>query len=468
MHPVENDLVIRPALQSYGPPLWNGAVWIGEVWVDAIDDSYWNAGPTGLPVRCRLLESQGYTRARLLVRTESRPLGFVEVAISDGDFDFDTLRRRVAELQRMCSPQAPTPAGSAGVGCTDRDRVKSVTVILCTRDRVALLRTALASILAVDYPDFETIVVDNAAKTSATREYVLSLGAPRVRIVDEPRPGLSRARNAGLLAATGDIVAFTDDDVVVDRYWLRALVDGFAMGTSTSCVSGLVPAGELRTPAQAYFDRRVGWANSSEPRVFDWTHPPRDVPLFPFAVRHYGTGANFAMERDIALRLGGFDEALGAGSPTGGGEDIDMFFRILRAGRQLVHNPAAIVWHRHRADDEGILEQTRGYGMGLGAWLRKIAGDREAAMLALKVATCHGPAFVRHIRGATQESAAPTDLEGLLPPNIGSVTWRSITKGLWAYGSARREGRASAPLLERSDVIGTRLLSTRLASGEPH
>ena len=83
------------------------------------------------------------------------------------------------------------------------------------------------------------------------------------------------------------------------------------------------------------------------------------------------------MERDVVRRLGGFDEVLGPGTSTGAGEDLDMFFRILRSGRQLVHDPAVIVWHRHRAENEALLEQTRGYGLGLGAWLSCLAFWRD-------------------------------------------------------------------------------------------
>jgi glycosyltransferase involved in cell wall biosynthesis len=323
-----------------------------------------------------------------------------------------------------------------------------VTVVLCTRDRPALLRTALESVLAMDYPDFDVIVVDNASSTDATRNYVLGLAEPRVRVIDQPRPGLARARNTGLLAATSDIVAFTDDDVVVDRHWLRALLDGFARGVSVSCVSGIVPAGELRTPAQAYFDRRVGWSRSTDARVFDWARPPRDVPLFPFAVRCYGVGANFAVKRDVVRRLGGFDEFLGPGTSTGGGDDIDMFFRILRSGRQLVREPAAVVWHRHRPENEALLEQTRGYGLGLGAWLAKIARDPEIVRLAVKTAAVRAPACVRHIRAASIESAPSASLATLLPPRIGDETWRFMLKGAWAYRSALHDERLPEPLLD--------------------
>jgi glycosyltransferase involved in cell wall biosynthesis len=304
-----------------------------------------------------------------------------------------------------------------------------------------LLRTALESVLAVDYPGFEVIVVDNASKTADTRNYVVGLSHPRLQLIHEPQPGASRARNAGLMAASGDVVAFVDDDVVVDRHWLRALMNGFTRGPSVSCVSGIVPAAEIRTPAQAYFDARVGWSDATNARVYDLATPPRDVPLFPFAVRCYGTGASFAVERDVAVRIGGFDEHLGPGTPTGGGEDLDLFFRILRSGRQLVHEPSAVAWHRHRADNEALLAQTRGYGLGLGAWLSKIAGDPETAWLAVKTVALRSPSFIRHLRNASREAAPSTTLAELLPPGIGEETTKFFIQGARAYRSARRAAR---------------------------
>ncbi|REE73189.1 glycosyl transferase family 2 [Rhodococcus wratislaviensis] len=446
MDPAAPALTLRPALDSPERPDWDGAVWIGEVWVGAIEDADRAGRAAGIPVRCRLAGAEGYGRARLLVRADGRPLGFVEIEVSESSVNFGELRRRVAGL-RVTEPDRPVRAGPARVA---EGNAVPVTVVVCTRDRVSMLRAALRSVLAVDYPSFDVLVVDNAPRTDATRQYVLGLADPRVRLIREPLPGLSRARNTGLSAATGDIVAYTDDDVVVDRHWLSALVDGFGRGPSVSCVSGMVPAGEIRTPAQAYFDRRVGWSDSTDARVFDWAKPPADVPLFPFTVRCYGTGANFAVERDVVRRLGGFDEALGAGAPTGGGEDIDMFFRILRSGRQLVHDPAAIVWHRHRDDSEGLLVQSRGYGLGLGAWLAKIAGDPEMATLAATTAARRGGALVRHLRASSKETAPPADLAEFLPAGLGSTTVRSIMKGPWAYRSARREGRSPAPLRKRT------------------
>jgi GT2 family glycosyltransferase len=419
-------------------PSWSGAIWIGEVWLDAVDSASQASVSSGMPAVCRLQNAEGFSRARLLVRDRERAVGFVDIAVNDSEVAFSDLRDQVVAQQYSLTRAIPTRTKSWS------DKSACVTVIVCTRDRTEMLKSALASILAADHPDFGVLVVDNAPSSDATHEFVNGLADPRVRLITEPRPGLSRARNAGLRAATGDVVAFVDDDVIVDRDWLDILVRGFGYGDSVACVSGMVPAGELRTPAQAYFENRVGWSESADVRVFEWSQAPKDVPLFPFEVRHYGTGANFAIDRRVALSIGGFDERLGAGTPASGGEDIDMFFRILRSGRQLVHEPAAIAWHRHRSTADDLRAQTRGYGLGLGAWLAKVASDPAMAMLAAKTVLRRGSALVRHLRSASQDASPSAAVEADLPPDIGSGTWRFVLKGAWAYLVAHRARGAAS------------------------
>jgi GT2 family glycosyltransferase len=424
------EITIPPVFSAGEPPAWDGAVWVGELWTDTLELTE--------QARYRLQFADGFGRARLLVRCDRGPLGFVEVEIVDRSVDVDTLRRLVAALPEP----APVP--------TRPVRTPAISVVICTRDRVSMLETALDSVRAADYPDVEIIVVDNtpdhAAATDATRRYVDALGDPRVRLVEERRPGLSRARNTGMLAATGDVVAFTDDDVVVDRHWLTAIARGFARAEGVWCVSGLVPGAELRTPAQAYFDARVGWSSGLRARVFDCAAPPSDIPLFPFAVGHYGTGANFAVDRRAVTDLGGFDEALGAGSPSGGGEDLDIFFRILHGGGRLVYDPASIVWHRHRASGEGLAAQSFTYGVGLGAWIAKIAGDRRTAPKAFGTAVLKGSAFLKYVADSAETSRPAADLAALLPDGLSTPAWRSVLAGARAYRAGLREGRRPRPL----------------------
>ncbi|WP_072688124.1 glycosyltransferase family 2 protein [Rhodococcus marinonascens] len=423
---LDRRIPLVPALASEEAPTWNGAVWVGALHLPAPENAEYY-----------LERAEGYRRARFLVRQERMVLGFVELGIEGGQIDTAELRREVAGL--LTATVSDPACAEAGIDPT-------VTVVVCTRDRLESLKVALASILMLDHPDYEVIVVDNAPRTDATLRYVAELGDPRVRVVTEARPGLSRARNAGIAAAKTEIVAFTDDDVVVDPHWLTELVAGFRIGDAVGCVCGIVPSGEIRTPAQSYFDQRVGWASSCVPRLFDLADPPADVPLFPFQVGIYGTGANFAVDRRVVFDLGGFDEALGAGAPTDGGEDLDMFFRVLHSGRQLVYRPSAVVWHRHRADNDALAVQARGYGLGLGAWLAKIALNPHTRWLALRLAVTKAPTFFSLSRKMSHSAAPPSGLAGELPAGIGATELRSMVRGPYAYLKARREGRDPAPM----------------------
>ena len=409
-------------------PAWSGAQWVGLLDLEDL------RGAIASEVDVRLLDAAGYTNARLLVREEGQVRGFVTVGVVQGRIDALDVDRAAADLRGIDAHPRPNAS-------------PTVSVVLCTRDRADQLAVALESVRALDYPRLEIIVVDNAPTTSATADHVATIDDARVGIVAEPRPGLSRARNTGLRHASGEIVAFTDDDVVVDEAWITHLVEGFARAQDVVCVTGLVPSGELREPVQAYFDQRVTWARSCRPMEFRLSAPPVDAPLFPFQVGIYGTGANFALRRDAAFALGGFDEALGAGSPTGGGEDIDMFARVVTAGHGLAYEPSAIVWHRHRSDAGALTAQAVGYGIGLGAWLTKVALDRRLVLSAIRRAA----GAARRVVSLARPAAVAGDV-GIDPAlreflsEVGRVERRAIKSGPWRYAKARRQG-AAQPLL---------------------
>ena len=171
--------------------------------------------------------------------------------------------------------------------------------------------------------------------------------------------------------------------------------------------------------------------------------------LFPFQVGQYGTGANFAMRRSVILALGGFDEALGVGSPTRGGEDIDIFTRVLLDGRALSYQPTALVWHRHRADISALHEQIAGYGVGLGAWIAKLMMDRRTAPMVLRRAV-NGLLHARKMTKVNVRHGRP-DLGSELP-NLARTELTALCRGPLAYWKARRSGARKAPLLGHSAI----------------
>jgi GT2 family glycosyltransferase len=410
-------MIMKPVMTHNGAAEWDGATWIGEVDESAISRA-------GAREKLRLASSQGYANARFLVKSGAGIRGFIDVPARAGLVDAIDMKRALTALP--AAKVAPRPA-----------ELPSVTVIICTRDRATQLASALDSVLALDYPDFDVVIVDNAPATTETNDLVTALDDSRVTLVTENTPGISFARNTAIMAARGSIIAFTDDDVVVDRGWLHALVAGFTRDETIDLVSGLVPSGELRTPVQAYFDDRVSWSRNVAERVFSMDDQPADLPMFPFSIGEFGTGANFALRRDRALALGGFDTAFGVGSRTGGGEDLDMFMRVLLSGRKLAIEPTAIVWHRHRADISALARQARGYGTGLGAWITKIALHPRTRRMVI----ARGPEAARRLFSKGSGSTSATD--PVLRAAIRRVGWLellSVFIGPFAYLLQRMAG----------------------------
>jgi GT2 family glycosyltransferase len=394
-----------------------------------------------------------YAAVRLLVRLHHRPLGFVTVPLEDERLP----ATRVAELiWRELRAEVDAHLLQDGLGRVDRIPIAglvaerpprclqaaamgapapTVTVVVCTRDRPRSLARCLEALGRVRYHPFEVVVVDNAPATDETLAVVRARSAadPRVRYAREPRPGLSRARNRGLREARGELVAFTDDDVVVDPGWLHGVVRGFGRSPSVACVTGLVPSARLENAEQRYFDRRVSWAVSCTPRRYDLHAGTRESPLYPYAAGQFGTGANFAFRTATLRRLGGFDEALGAGAPAGGGEDLDVFVRTILAGHELAYEPAAIVWHEHRVGLGQLRRQLFNYGVGLAAFATKYLSDRRTARDVL----VRLPGGLRHLRSIARRSERPAGLpRSVLLSELLGLAWGPV-----AYWLGRRRGR---------------------------
>ena len=257
----------------------------------------------------------------------------------------------------------------------------SVSVVVPTCANPGPLERCLRSILRSEYEDFEVIVVENRPRSSGTARMIVEqfAGESRLRYVEEPRPSASLARNAGLASAEGEVVAFTDDDVVVDPLWLRASAGALAGSGPVACVTGLILPLELESESQLLLEQFAGFGKGFEPRTYRLPEAREDNPLLPYAAGSLGSGASIVMLTAVARELGGFDPALGPATAARGGEDLDLLARVLRNGYAVSYEPRAIVWHEHPGGSARLRHQVYSYGIGLGAMLGKqlIASPRR-------------------------------------------------------------------------------------------
>jgi GT2 family glycosyltransferase len=214
---------------------------------------------------------------------------------------------------------------------------------------------------------FEILVVDNAPTDERNQD--VAGGIPGVRYVREPLPGLDFARNRAITEARGELIAFVDDDVVVDEWWLEGLYGALEDNPDASGVTGLVLPYALETPAQILFESRGGFGRGFEPIRYGQVLPGN--PLYPCGAGIFGAGANMAFRREVLTSLGGFDEALDTGASLPGGGDLDIFYRLIRAGHTLVYEPRFAAFHEHRHDLDGLRQQYVSWGRGFAAFAVK-------------------------------------------------------------------------------------------------
>jgi cellulose synthase/poly-beta-1,6-N-acetylglucosamine synthase-like glycosyltransferase len=219
-----------------------------------------------------------------------------------------------------------------------------VSIVVPVLNGGAAFGDLLKSLQHLSYPKecHEIIVVDNGSDDDSAAR-ALAAGPP-VRLVTEPRRGASLARNAGVAAARGDIVAFTDADCVVTRGWLEALTQPFA----DPSIGGV--GGRTETYLPGTWTERHAARTRHLDAEFHLRHP-----TFPFAPT-----ANAAFRRSLFDTIGGFDPEFPWGEP------IDFCKRVVRdGGARLAFAPRAIVFHRARATLGGFYRQQQGYGYSL-------------------------------------------------------------------------------------------------------
>jgi glycosyltransferase involved in cell wall biosynthesis len=343
-------------------------------------------------------KEQFYRRAICFVYLHAQPLGAVEFVFDKKGVDAQTCAQRIWQRlstqinHHLFQDGLPLVNGVSVEGLLSADLPRClvereqflayapfVSIIVPTHDRRDNLRLCVRALLNLQYPHYEVIVVDNAPSTNATAELIQQTygDVPQLRYIREDRAGPSWARNAGIAAASSEIIAFTDDDVEVDPNWLTELVGAFELVENVGCVTGQVQPLELETPAQYWCEENAGllWF-----REYNNAHKRFTRRIFTRAERHmhlyriglFGCGANMAFRADILRSINGFDPALGGTGPVRSGEDVAAFFATIMRGYTLVYEPNALIYHQHRTTYEALLQQFYNYGVGLTAYLTKI------------------------------------------------------------------------------------------------
>ena len=408
----------------------NEPTWVGEL--DRL------APPHDLQV------GPGYRAARLLVTVAGTPQGQVTVPLRAG-------RATAAELAAALAPLGPPAAVRAAPVSAE-----PITVVIATRNRPESLGRGRRSVLAGDHPSLQVVVVDNDPDDERTARIVDTFASPRVRYVRESRRGASVGRNRGLAEARTDVVAFTDDDTEVDRGWASRISGAFATDPALTCLSGPVLAARLGTPEERAADVALAWNKGFTPRRFSMAAPPADSPIFPFSPGLFGIGANLAVRAPQARAVGAFDEAMGPGTPTHGGEDCEFMVRMVLAGHTLGYVPGAYVWHHHRVDQAALRSQLEGYAVGLGSFLAKVAMSPQGRSAALR----RLPAAIARLRHISDREAGAGEA---MPADADQTRTRGLLAGPGAYlrsrRAVRRAGGTVPALMPAHSDAPTRALS---------
>lgn len=383
--------------------------------------------PGGLDRLGRELGSSPADQALVLVSMCGEPLGAATLATrelaDDPGAGLGLLRTELERAQKRHGH----PPGAGAEHCRWRDRVLGrtlsavpITLVICTAGRPARLRETLRGVAAIEYPEFELLLVDNAPRDDTNQRILAEFsGRFNARYLVEPVPGLARARNTAIRHSDGAIIAFTDDDVRVDPLWLWGIRLGFELRTDVGVVSGPVLPAELGSLAQDLFERQGGHSKARGfERVIHRRAPGAQSPYLPLPP--FGVGCNMAFRRVALEQIGLFDTALGAGTPARAGEDTAAITELMVRGWAAAHEPAALLWHYHRETLGELAVQRHSYGVGLGAYYTALlARDPRRFWPLLKLA----PAALRIVaspkplgadaRAAAQSSSA-IDRRGLV------------------------------------------------------
>ncbi len=307
------------------------------------------------------------------------------------------------------------------------DTEPSVSVVVPTLDRAEKVSAVVTAVLEGEQPPLEVVIVDQS-RGEETKQALEALRDARVRYVAHAPPSSSGARNAGARAARGEYVAFLDDDVEITQSWLVAV---FAETGRLGRPDALF--GEVHAPSGFAPDRDhlpVSIFHVERPRVWhDVVHPNR-----------VGYAANFVCRRDVLLAVGGFDARLGPGSEFPGAEDMDLGYRLLKAGYRVASTPGFEIVHQQWRDPDDLPRLFYGYNLGGAAFCAKHirTGDlRPLRFLAEQVA---GDA--RMIASALRRRST---VRARVAAARSAGTWSGFVRGLRSLDGVSARARGTSP-----------------------
>lgn len=212
-----------------------------------------------------------------------------------------------------------------------------ISVVVCSFNGSHTIRDTLQGLSRLDYPDYEVIIVNDGSSDNTpaiAREF-------EVRLISTENRGLSNARNTGWQEATGEIVAYIDDDAYPDKDWLTYIAHTF-LSTSFMGVGGP----NIAPPGNGIFTNSMVHAPGGPVHV-----------LVSDRVAEHIAGCNMAFRREALSAVGGFDSRF-----RSAGDDVDICWKIQEKGWKIGFNAAAVVWHYRRGSLKTYLKQQRGYG----------------------------------------------------------------------------------------------------------
>jgi GT2 family glycosyltransferase len=222
-----------------------------------------------------------------------------------------------------------------------------ISVVVCAYNAEPTMRECLESLTKLAYPSYEAVIVDDG---STDRTGSIADEYPQFKIIHQPNHGLSAARNVGMTAATGEIIAYLDSDATADPDWLTYLAWKFKR-TSHVGVGGP----NLPPPEDDWLANCVASSPGSPTHILLDDETAEHIP-----------GCNMAFRKDALVEIDGFDTTY-----TAAGDDVDICWRLQDRGYTIGFSPAAIVWHHRRKTVKSYLKQQMGYGKAEAMLLQK-------------------------------------------------------------------------------------------------